>query len=190
MKVVDLVETEPTWDALDAGGCEHGAAATASSPGCDNVPDGAASTATAALNEAFNDEAPDAASMEHRAGEVGREAGATSARSATPRPGGTTCRPGALAPDGTLVGDDRGDGQRAGARARLPERDAGRARRTAGTALGLAIKVANHRQLREAWPECRVLLTGNADVNAPMNAVNDALGYREVERCVEMQKDI
>jgi hypothetical protein len=27
-------------------------------------------------------------------------------------------------------------------------------------------------------------------VNAPMNAVNDALGYREVERCVEMQKDI
>jgi hypothetical protein len=35
-----------------------------------------------------------------------------------------------------------------------------------------------------------VLLTGNADVNAPMNAVNEALGYREVERCVELQRDL
>ncbi len=40
------------------------------------------------------------------------------------------------------------------------------------------------------YPDLRLLLTGNADVNAPMNAVNDALGYREVERCVEMQKDV
>ena len=32
--------------------------------------------------------------------------------------------------------------------------------------------------------------TLNADVNAPMNAVNEALGYREIERCVEMQKDV
>jgi hypothetical protein len=30
----------------------------------------------------------------------------------------------------------------------------------------------------------------NADVNAPMNAVNVALGYREVERCIEMQREI
>ena len=59
-----------------------------------------------------------------------------------------------------------------------------------GHALGLAIKVANHRQLREHFPECRVLLTGNADVNAPMNAVNEVLGYREVERCVELQREI
>jgi hypothetical protein len=54
----------------------------------------------------------------------------------------------------------------------------------------MAIKLANHRQVREAWPELRTLLTGNADVNAPMNVVNDALGYREIERCVEMQKNI
>ena len=59
-----------------------------------------------------------------------------------------------------------------------------------GLGLGLATKVANHRQLRATYPDCRVLLTGNADVNAPMNAVNEALGYREVERCVEMQKNI
>jgi hypothetical protein len=36
----------------------------------------------------------------------------------------------------------------------------------------------------------RILVTGNADVNAPMNAVNEALGYRRIERCVEMQKDV
>ena len=59
-----------------------------------------------------------------------------------------------------------------------------------GRRLGLAVKVANHRRLREHFPECRVLVTGNADVNAPMNAVNEALGYREVERCLEMQRAI
>jgi GNAT superfamily N-acetyltransferase len=59
-----------------------------------------------------------------------------------------------------------------------------------GHSLGLAIKLANHRQIRATYPDCRILLTGNADVNASMNAVNDALGYREVERCVEMQKNI
>lgn len=59
-----------------------------------------------------------------------------------------------------------------------------------GHALGLAVKLANHRQLREHFPACRVLLTGNAHVNAPMNAVNDALGYREVERCLEMQRPL
>ena len=46
-----------------------------------------------------------------------------------------------------------------------------------GHRLGLAIKLANHRQLRAHFPSCRVLVTGNADVNAPMNAVNEALGF-------------
>jgi GNAT superfamily N-acetyltransferase len=59
-----------------------------------------------------------------------------------------------------------------------------------GHRLGLAIKVANHRQVRRHFPDCRVLLTGNADVNAPMNAVNEALGYREVERCIELQRGL
>ena len=59
-----------------------------------------------------------------------------------------------------------------------------------GHGLGLAIKLANHRRLREHFPQCRLLMTGNADVNAPMNAVNVALGYREVERCVEMQRAV
>ncbi len=58
-----------------------------------------------------------------------------------------------------------------------------------GTSVGRS-QLANHRQIRAAYPELRLLLTGNAGVNAPMNAVNDALGYREIERCVEMQKDV
>ena len=59
-----------------------------------------------------------------------------------------------------------------------------------GRNLGLGLKIANHRQLRQHFPECKVLLTGNADVNAPMNAVNDTLGFRDVERCIEMQREI
>ena len=59
-----------------------------------------------------------------------------------------------------------------------------------GHALGLAMKVANQRALRAAYPQCRILMTGNADVNAAMNAVNERLGYREVERCVELQKEL
>jgi hypothetical protein len=52
------------------------------------------------------------------------------------------------------------------------------------------MKVANHRRLRARFPRCLILMTGNADVNAAMNAVNEALGYREVERCIEMQRPI
>lgn len=59
-----------------------------------------------------------------------------------------------------------------------------------GHRLGLAIKLANHRQVREHYPDCRLLLTGNADVNAAMNAINEVLGYRKVERCIELQRAI
>ena len=57
-----------------------------------------------------------------------------------------------------------------------------------GHRLGLAMKVQNQRAVRERSPRVRILITGNAGVNAPMNAVNDALGYRSYERCIEMQK--
>jgi hypothetical protein len=52
------------------------------------------------------------------------------------------------------------------------------------------MKIANHRALRKVFPECAILMTGNADVNAAMNAVNEKLGYRTVERCVELQRDL
>ena len=105
-------------------------------------------------------------------------------------PAGTSWRPPGLAPDGTAGRDDRADGQRAGHRPRLPERHAGRPASTAATTSAWRSSSPTTGRLRAAYPDCRLLLTGNADVNAPMNAVNDALGYREVERCVEMQKDV
>jgi hypothetical protein len=57
-----------------------------------------------------------------------------------------------------------------------------------GRSLGLAVKLAHHRTLREAVPECRFVLTDNADSNVHMNAVNEAMGYRLVEQLLEVQK--
>jgi GNAT superfamily N-acetyltransferase len=59
-----------------------------------------------------------------------------------------------------------------------------------GHGLGLWMKAANHTAVRRAFPACSHLLTGNADVNAHMAAVNDRLGYRAVERVLEMQREI
>jgi GNAT superfamily N-acetyltransferase len=56
-----------------------------------------------------------------------------------------------------------------------------------GHRLGLRLKATQHRLLRRRFPECRTVLTGNADVNGPMNAVNRRLGYRPVELVHEMQ---
>ena len=96
---------------------------------------------------------------------------------------------GALAPDGTLVAMTEVMVNERGAVARLPERHAGRA----GAPRPPARPGDQARQPPAApggLARLRILLTGNAGVNAPMNAVNEALGYREVERCVEMQKDV
>ena len=56
-----------------------------------------------------------------------------------------------------------------------------------GHQLGLALKVANLAAVRVSFPGCRYVFTAVAGVNAPMNAVNDALGFRAVERLLEMQ---
>lgn len=57
-----------------------------------------------------------------------------------------------------------------------------------GHGLGLAMKLSTHRRVLELYPECGYVQTGNAGVNAPMNAVNEQLGYRVVERCLDVQK--
>lgn len=57
-----------------------------------------------------------------------------------------------------------------------------------GHRLGLAMKLATHRRLLEMYPGCEHVETSNAGVNAPMNAVNEALGYQVVERCLDVQK--
>jgi len=93
----------------------------------------------------------------------------------------------ALASDGTLAGyTDLFVEQASRSRARvgitmvLPEHR--------GHSLGLAMKLATHRSLVAQVPECRIVATGNADVNAHMNSVNERMGYRLVEQLLELQK--
>ena len=57
-----------------------------------------------------------------------------------------------------------------------------------GHRLGLAMKVLLHQRLRAEFPATELLITGNADVNDHMNAVNEQLGYRAVDRVLELQK--
>jgi GNAT superfamily N-acetyltransferase len=59
-----------------------------------------------------------------------------------------------------------------------------------GHRLGLLVKLANLRQLREEFPHVQDLWTANADVNAPMIAINERLGYREVEATPIYQRRI
>jgi len=59
-----------------------------------------------------------------------------------------------------------------------------------GHRLGLATKVANLQWLQEEYPAGRLLVTFNAEVNAPMVAVNEAMGFRPVERLVELQRKL
>ena len=95
----------------------------------------------------------------------------------------------ALAPDGDVV---------AYSELVLPAHDPGRAYqwgtlvqpRHRGHRLGLATKVANLLWLQEEDPATRLLVTFNAEVNAPMVAVNEAMGFRPVERMVELQKKL
>lgn len=57
-----------------------------------------------------------------------------------------------------------------------------------GHRLGLALKVANLRLLQRERPEVPAVTTYNAESNAHMVAVNDALGFVPVERLGEFQK--
>lgn len=57
-----------------------------------------------------------------------------------------------------------------------------------GHRLGLAMKLATHRHVHALFPACAYVETGNAGVNAAMNAVNAQMGYRVVERCLDVQK--
>jgi GNAT superfamily N-acetyltransferase len=185
MKVVDLVETEPTWDAIEAATAPRAGGYTLVA-WRDRVPEDQLE-GYSRLNEAFNDLAPtgdlelerevwDAERV--RAGEeqglaVGRHVLAVAAVDAGGRMAGMT--------EIVVNAHARTRGFQSGTLV-LPE-DRGRG-------LGLLMKVANHRAAREHYPECRILVTGNAGVNVAMNAVNDRLGYREIERCVEVKKEL
>ena len=93
----------------------------------------------------------------------------------------------AIAPDGHLCGFsdvkiDRADPRHAavGGTLVLPGHR--------GHRLGIAMKLATHRRTAELFPSCAYVETGNAGVNATMNAVNARMGYRVVERCLDVQK--
>ncbi len=95
----------------------------------------------------------------------------------------------AVAPDGTLCGMsdvfvNRADPRQAsvGITLVVPEHR--------GHRLGMGMKLLTHRRVMELYPECGAVVTGNAGVNAHMNAVNDLMGYQVVERCLDVQKKL
>jgi RimJ/RimL family protein N-acetyltransferase len=59
-----------------------------------------------------------------------------------------------------------------------------------GHRLGIAVKVANLRLLQETHPQITTVVTFNADVNAPMVAVNERLGFVPVQWLGEVQKKL
>jgi GNAT superfamily N-acetyltransferase len=59
-----------------------------------------------------------------------------------------------------------------------------------GHRLGMAVKVANLRLLQQSQPQITTLVTYNADVNAPMVAINEQLGFRPVAYMGELQKKL
>lgn len=93
----------------------------------------------------------------------------------------------AVAPDGSLAGNTV---------LVVPRHDPGtvyqwgtlvvRAHR--GHRLGLALKLTNLRAVQDSHPDARVVHTWNAEVNTPTVAVNEAMGFRAVERFAECQR--
>lgn len=59
-----------------------------------------------------------------------------------------------------------------------------------GHRLGMAVKAANLRLLQQTQPQITTLVTFNADVNAPMVAINEQLGFRPVAYLGELQKKL
>ncbi|THV30618.1 GNAT family N-acetyltransferase [Glycomyces paridis] len=59
-----------------------------------------------------------------------------------------------------------------------------------GHRLGLLVKLANLRLLRERFPETARVWTGNADTNANMVDINDRLGFRPVDARVSYRRDL
>ena len=93
----------------------------------------------------------------------------------------------AISPDGTVVGltgirANRADPlvARIGVTMVLPEHR--------GHRLGLATKLASHRALREQVPACELVVTSNAEVNTHMNAINERMGYVQLETLVEYHR--
>lgn len=57
-----------------------------------------------------------------------------------------------------------------------------------GRRLGMATKLANLRRYAADFPGVRQVHSWNAEINGPMVAINEAIGFRPVEYLVEMQR--
>lgn len=185
MKVVDLPATEHLWAGLEQAAAPRHTdyrIVTVLDVLPDELVDG-----YCRINEVFNDEAPMGdLDVEPEKWDVERVRD-REARNA--RAGQHVFTALALAPDGAVVGATEvvlsqnapTHAMQSGTLVLSEHR---------GHRLGIAMKIANQRAIRDRFPECVRIFTGNAGVNAAMNAVNERLGFRFVERCVELQKTL
>jgi GNAT superfamily N-acetyltransferase len=56
-----------------------------------------------------------------------------------------------------------------------------------GHRLGMAVKAANLRALQRDFPDHKRIITTNAETNAPMVAINEAMGFEPIELLAEFQ---
>jgi GNAT superfamily N-acetyltransferase len=181
-RVCDLHETEPSWAALEAGAASHHVGYRLE-PWQDRIPERLVD-GYCRLGDVFNSEAP--------TGELDLEDEVWTPERVTERDerflatGRRQFGVLAYAADGTCVATtELFVNDAASWRALQSGTLVIRGHR--GHRLGLAVKLANMRAVRARFPECRYIFTAVAGVNAPMNAVNDLLGFRDVERTLEMQ---
>ena len=185
MKVVDLDATEHLWDALAEQAAKHHAGYRVVS--WEDAAPPAYVDGLCRLQEAFNAEAPTGELDVEQ--EVWDEHRLRETEAMLRRIGRQVVTTVAVAADGDVVGfstvginaTSSWRGMQSGTIVDPSHR---------GHRLGVAMKVANHRAIRTAHPETRVVFTSNAGVNAAMNAVNDRLGFQVVERAVAVQRDL
>jgi GNAT superfamily N-acetyltransferase len=182
-RVLDLPLDGHRLDALAASAAQHHADYRLETFG-DVVPD-AYIEGYCALQSAFNDEAPTGdLDVEPEAWDADRVR-KTEARFC--QSGRHICSTVAFARDGSMVAlTDMSTSESQptigfqGGTLVLPEHR--------GHRLGLAGKVANLRRFQVRFPTVRAVHSWNAEQNGPMVAINDTLGFRAVERLVEMQR--
>ena len=93
----------------------------------------------------------------------------------------------AVAPDGSLAGYTQMSGSRD--QAAIFQWDTLVRPEHRGRRLGLAMKIANLRWLQTRH-DASIVHTWNSEVNAPMLAVNRAMGFRPVEYLGEWQREV
>jgi GNAT superfamily N-acetyltransferase len=184
-KAVDVVASEPLWPALE----EQAAAALGAYRVVtwrDHCPEEYVESFGVALSRVMSLIPQGELALEDREWTVAQVRAAEERRREI---GLATLESAAIAPDGTVVG-------LTGLRVHVVDPRVAHVSVTMvlpehrGHRLGLATKLDNHRALRAAFRDCRLVVTSNADVNTHMNAINDAMGYRVLEQLLECQKHL